>query len=72
MRLNFSELKESHLDLQARSMRGNFIFTGIPETGPDEIPEQSLVTFIEKEMEIEQTEKDIACLRQTVYRWNFV
>ena len=35
-------------------VRENFIFTGIPETGPDEIPEQSLVTFIEKEMVVEQ------------------
>ena len=36
-------------------MRENLIFTGIPETGPDKIPEQLLVTFIEKEMQIEQT-----------------
>ena len=55
MRQNFSELKERHLDLQARSMCENFIFTGIPETGPDENPEQLLVSFNEKEMQIEIT-----------------
>ncbi|XP_041369643.1 uncharacterized protein LOC121383617 [Gigantopelta aegis] len=54
MRLNYDELKERHLDLQSRSMRENLIFTGIPETGPDENTELLLITFIQKDMEIEQ------------------
>ncbi|XP_041369922.1 uncharacterized protein LOC121383892 [Gigantopelta aegis] len=54
MRVNYDELKERHLDLQSRSMRENLIFTGIPETGPDENTEQLLITFIQKDMEIEQ------------------
>ena len=42
-------LKEDHLDLQARSMRNNLVFDGLPEVN-DENPEQVLTNFLSDEM----------------------
>jgi len=46
-------LKDKHTDLQARSMRDNLIFSGIPEN-KDEDTEEELRKFIAEDMQIEQ------------------
>ena len=47
------DLTNSHIDLQARSMRDNLIFNGIAET-KDEITENVVKLFIKTEMNIKK------------------
>lgn len=51
VRDDLTQLKESHLDLQTRSMRDNLLFEGIPEDS-EENTEEVIKDFIQTELEI--------------------
>ncbi|KAI2643016.1 CinA-like protein [Labeo rohita] len=44
-------MKENILDLQARSMRDNLVFTGIPDQTPDD-PEKLIKDFMTKQLKL--------------------
>ncbi|CAG2247197.1 unnamed protein product [Mytilus edulis] len=53
---DLEDLKERHIDLQTRSMRENLVFSGIPQTNPEEESEETeqiLINFMKTSLKIE-------------------